>query len=492
MSDSEFNLYEDMKVRTKGEIYIGVVGPVRTGKSTFIKRFMDYCVIPSMKDASEVDRTLDEMPQSASGITVTTTEPKFIPGEAQSLFLEANSEIKIRLIDCVGFMIHGAGGHMEGDSERMVKTTWSNEEIPFTKAAEIGTNKVIENHSTVGIVVTSDGSFGEFTREAYLDAEKQTIENLKKIGKPFVVIVNSAHPTSEESKKITEEIIEKYNVNAIPLNCAQLKKEDLECILKNILFEFPVRKMEFTLPVWFEFLNDENELKNTVEKYVSDYIDGIKVMRDIANIPSPADDTQITGCNLIKRELSTGSALIELNLNDRYYYEMLSSLLNQEIEDDYMLMDILSTYSKQKALFDSYENAIHSVLNKGYAVVIPKKEEIKLDSPELVKNGNKYGIKLLAHSPSIHFIKADIETEVSPIVGSEEQARELIDFINKSAKEPEGIWQTNVFGKTIEELIFDGIKSKINMIGDDCQLKLQDTMQKIVNDLNGGMVCIII
>ena len=488
----EYDLYKDIQIRCGGEIYIGVVGPVRTGKSTFIKRFMDLMVLPGMEDGYEKERVTDELPQSAGGKTITTTEPKFIPKEAALVTMGEGVEAKVRLIDCVGYMVDGAGGHMENGEERMVKTPWSTEEIPFTMAAEMGTRKVITDHSTIGIVVTCDGSFGEIKRENYLPAEERTIKELKKMNKPFIVLVNSARPYSEEAIKQAREIGEKYNVTAMPVNCEQLKKEDINQILEKILYEFPLAMMEFYMPKWVEMLPAIHPLKTDLVSKVKDMMKKYNCIRDVVNQPVELKSDFIKKCKTDSVSMSEGCVRVWLEIDDSYYYEMLSELVGENIKNEYQLMSTLKEMAKMKKEYVKVLHAVNAVRQKGYGVVMPDRDEIRLDKPELIRHGNKFGVKIKAESPSIHMIRANIETEISPIVGSEDQAKDLIRYISDSDSGEEGIWETNIFGKTVEQLVNDGITGKLTMIGDESQMKLQETMQKIVNDSNGGMVCIII
>lgn len=488
----EYDLYNDIQVRCKGEIYIGVVGPVRTGKSTFIKRFMDLMVLPNMAESYEKELVVDELPQSAGGKTITTTEPKFIPKEAAKISFGEGIEAKVRLIDCVGYMVDGASGHMEEERERMVKTPWSSEEIPFTKAAEIGTRKVINDHSTIGIVITCDGSIGDIPRENYIQAEERTIKELKKLRKPFLVLLNTTKPYSEESLSLAEEIRSKFSVAVMPVNCEQLKKEDINQIFENILYEFPLTRMEFYMPKWVEMLSSEHKMKNDIINRVKELMKKYYCIRDVKNNPVTLDGPYIRKCKTDALDMADGCIRIWLDVDDTYYYEMLSEMAGESIENEYQLLSALREMTKMKKEYAKVLNAVSAVRQKGYGVVTPERSEIKLDTPEVIKHGNKFGVKIHAESPSIHMIRANIETEISPIVGSEEQAQDLIRFIIDSSKKEDGIWETNIFGKSVEQLINDGITSKITMIGDESQQKLQETMQKIVNDSNGGMVCIII
>jgi len=486
-----YDLYHDMKTRTGGEIYIGVLGPVRTGKSTFIKRFMEEMVLPSMEDVHAKVRAQDEMPQSAGGKTITTTEPKFVPNEAANVVLNEDVRVLVRLIDCVGYMVNGAAGHMEEDEERMVKTPWFEEEIPFTKAAEIGTDKVMNDHSTIGLVVTTDGSIGEIPRENYLEAEEKTILALKKLQKPFLVLINSQKPYSEEAKAVARQIIEKYNVTAMPVNCEQLRKEDIHGILENVLYEFPVAAVEFYMPKWVEMLPGNNPLKMELVEKIKDLMKDYSTVRDVLNKPIQLSGEYIKRCKMDSLSMSDGIVKVSLDAEDKYYYEMLTEMVGETIVDEYQLIHKLKSFVEMKNEYSKVLEAVNMVRMKGYGVVTPDKEEIVLEKPELIKHGNKFGVKIKASSPSIHMIRAGIETEIAPIVGSEQQAEDLIRYINQTESEV-GIWDTNIFGKTIEQLVNDGIAAKIAVIGEESQMKLQDTMQKIVNDSNGGMVCIII
>lgn len=486
------SLYKDIQSRTGGEIYIGVVGPVRTGKSTFIKRFMDLMVLPYMTQEHEKVRAQDELPQSAGGKTITTTEPKFIPKEAAKITLNEDIDVNVRLIDCVGYMVDGASGHMEEDTERMVKTPWSAEEIPFTQAAEIGTRKVINDHSTIGVVITCDGSFGEIPRENYISAEERTIQELKKIHKPFIVLVNSERPFSEETKKLAEDIGKKYQVTAMVVNCEQLKKDDIHAIMENILYEFPLTMVEFYMPKWVEMLPNTHKMKADIIARIKELMGYLGCIRDVAGSGISLESEYIRKCKMDGIDMATGCVSVSLDVDDSYYYEMLSDLIGETITGEYQLLSVLREMAKMKKEYVKVLHAVEAVRCKGYGVVTPDRDEITLDKPEVIRHGNKFGVKIKAESPSIHMIRANIETEISPIVGTEQQAEDLIRYISDAGTSEEGIWETNIFGKTVEQLVNDGITGKIAMIGEESQVKLQETMQKIVNDSNGGMVCIII
>lgn len=487
-----FELYKDIKLRTGGEIYVGVVGPVRTGKSTFIKRFMDLLVLPNLTDQHVKERTRDEMPQSASGKTIMTTEPKFVPKEAAEIMLAQDVNVKVRLIDCVGYMIEGVSGHIENGEERQVKTPWFEEEIPFTKAAGIGTRKVIHDHSTIGIVVTTDGSIGEIPRENYLEAEQKVIQELKSVGKPFVVILNTKKPYTERTKQLAKEMEENYQVKVIPLDCEQLREEDIHKIMEMILFSFPVSEVAFYIPKWVEMLSADHEVKTQILMYVRDVLEKIYVIRDVESGIKMPEESCIKRVKIRSIAMDTGKVAVEIEVDPTYYYEMLSEMTGTSIRGEYELLGLMKEMSELKKEYEVVKEALGAVRMKGYGVVTPEKTEIRLDEPVIIKQGNKYGVKIHSEAPSIHMIKANIETEIAPIVGSEQQAQDLVSYIKGAEGTEEGIWKTNIFGKSVEDLVMEGMRQKITMINDESQVKLQDTMQKVVNDSNGGLVCIII
>ncbi len=487
-----YHLYKDIQARTNGEIYIGVVGPVRTGKSTFIKRFMDVLVLPNMTDEHGKARTRDELPQSASGRTIMTTEPKFVPKDAAEIKLTDDVSVKVRLIDCVGYMVEGAVGHEEDNEERQVKTPWFDYEIPFTQAAGIGTKKVIHEHSTIGVVVTTDGSIGEIERKNYIDAEEKTIRELQAIGKPFVVLVNSVKPYGEEAVQVAEEITRNYGAQALAVNCAQLREEDIHKIMEAVLFEFPISEIQFFIPKWVEMLSRDHRIKADMLVHIRNVMDQMTEIRDAVRGVQTPDSDYISDMRVEKVEMDTGCVRVRVDILEKYYYEMLSELTGTQIAGQYELIAEMKKLAELRREYEGVKDAFDSVRMKGYGVVSPAKEEILLDEPTVIKQGNKYGVKIHSQAPSIHLIRANIETEIAPIVGSEQQAEDLIRYIKEAENTEEGMWGTNIFGKSIEELVMDGMQSKMMSINDESQLKLQDTMQKIVNDSSGGMVCIII
>ncbi len=487
-----FDIYKDIQARTGGEIYLGIVGPVRTGKSTFIKRFMDLLVLPKMENEHARERTRDELPQSASGKTIMTTEPKFVPKDAAEISLMNDVNVKVRLIDCVGYMVDGASGHMENEEERKVKTPWFEYEIPFTKAASIGTQKVIHDHATIGIVITTDGSICDLKRENYMGAEEKTIRELQSIGKPFVVLVNSRKPYSPEAMQVADDIKEKYNVTTMTVNCEQLREEDIHRIMERVLSEFPISEVQFYIPKWVEMLPREHRIKMDLVSHMKNILKSMSEIKDAAGGLEKSESEYIDDMKIDAIEMDTGCIKIRIQIGDGFYYEMLSDMTGMDISSEYELVRTMKEMAVMKQEYDEVKDAMNSVKMKGYGVVSPKKEEIHLDEPTIIKQGNKFGVKIHSEAPSIHMIRANIETEIAPIVGNEQQANDLVQYIKENSETESGIWGTNIFGKSIEELVTDGMKNKIMMINDESQVKLQDTMQKIVNDSNGGMVCIII
>lgn len=480
-----FDLYKDIEARTDGEIYLGVVGPVRTGKSTFIKRFMDLLVLPRVEEEHCRMRMMDELPQSASGRTIMTTEPKFVPNEAVEIRLDQDVKVKVRLIDCVGYMVDGAGGHMEANEERKVKTPWFEYEIPFTKAATIGTQKVIHDHATIGIVITTDGSICDLPRESYIEAEARTIQELQSIGKPFLVLVNSKKPFASEAKRVAEEITAKYAVTAMPVNCEQLKEEDIHRILEAVLYEFPISELRFFIPKWVEMLPRSHKIKMDLIKYMREVMKEISEMKDVFVKFPKVQSEYLEDVKIERVEMDSGCVDVTITAKEQYYYEMLSEMTGMQIGNEYELVKLMKEMSQLKEEFEDVKEAIVNVKMRGYGVVNPKREEIHLEEPTLIRQGNRFGVKIRSEAPSIHMIRANIESEIAPIVGNEQQAKDLVNYIKENGN-------ANIFGKTIEELVMDGMRSKLQSIGDESQVKLQDTMQKIVNDSNGGMVCIII
>lgn len=491
-SETRFDLYRDIQQRTNGEIYMGVVGPVRSGKSTFIKHFMEEAVIPNMIDEQSKSVAIDELPQSANGKTVMTTEPKFIPKEAAEIEFGEDTKAKIRLIDCVGYMVEGATGHMEAEEERMVRTPWFSYEIPFTKAAEIGTRKVIEDHSTVGVLVTTDGSFGEIDRTAYEVAEEKTVEELKKLGKPFIIILNSAFPFSSETKELAEQLQNKYNVNVVPISCEQMKKDDIERILGTLLQEFPLNEICFHIPKWTELLPNDHPVKQEMIEKAKIIIKTFTKIHDLQDKKLLEEDNN-SYFRLDETSLDSGKAKIKVEVPEYLYYEHMSEILGTNIDGEYQLIHLIRDMADRKNEYEKVSKACSEVKENGYGIVMPALEEVRLEEPELIRHGNKYGVKLKATAPSVHMIQAEVMTEVAPIVGTKEQAEDLMIYMQgQSEQAEEGIWDTNIFGKTLKQLVEEGIETKIDKMTIDSRRKIQETMKKIVNESTGGVICLII
>jgi stage IV sporulation protein A len=492
MENDTYRLYNDIKARTNGEIYIGVVGPVRTGKSTFIRRFMELLVLPAISDENNRTRAIDELPQASGGKTVMTTEPKFIPKDAIEISVSDGVSLKVRMIDCVGFMVDGAEGHLEDGKERLVRTPWYDYDIPFTKAAEIGTKKVISEHSTLGIVVTNDGSITDIKREGYIAPEERTVQELKKIGKPFVIVLNSQKPAGNEAKELARELTEKYQVPVLPVNCDQLKQKDVDGIFEKLLLSFPITELRFQMPKWLEAAEDTAEIKQHIIANARTLFLSVGTVQDILGLQQSGDE-YIDDITVEQVSLADGTAQLKYQIKEHYYYDMLSNMFQKEIRNEYALFRELKLLAETRSECARISMAMKEALNAGYGTVPPEREEIVLEEPAMIKSGNRYGVKIRATAPSIHLIKANISTEIAPIVGSEEQARDLVQYIQKETEaNPEAIWDVSIFGKTVSSLVEEGMSSKINKISQDCQQKLQSTMEKIVNESNGGMVCIII
>jgi len=488
------NLYKDIAERTKGDIYIGVVGPVRTGKSTFIKRFMDLLVIPNIENAYSKERAKDELPQSAAGRTIMTTEPKFVPNEAVEISMDDVATFKVRMIDCVGYLIPGANGHLDEDLPRMVSTPWSEEKMPFAQAAEMGTKKVINDHSTIGVVVTTDGSIADIPREDYIEAEERVIRELKDINKPFVIILNTQTPFSPETERLKGELTEKHGVPVVVLNCAQLKNEDINSVIESVLYEFPVQEIRVNYPRWIETLPLSHWLKQSFIHSVRDMVKGVGKLRDMRNHLGLLDENEhIKKAFLEKIALGEGTASVELGVDDSLFYRILSETTGMDISGEYQLISTIKVLAEAKKEFDKIKFALEEVHRKGYGIVTPATDEMRLEPPTLVKHGSKFGVKIKASAPSLHLIRADIETEVSPLVGSEAQSEELIDYINQEMSEdPSKIWDLNMFGKSMHEMVRDGLQNKLFRMPESAQMKFQDTLQRIINEGGGGLICIIL
>lgn len=488
------SIYQNIATRTAGDIYIGVVGPVRTGKSTFIKRFMETQVIPNIDNVYRKERARDELPQSGSGRTIMTAEPKFVPEEAAQIQLPDGAVFSVRLIDCVGYMVKGAIGQLENDAPRMVTTPWFDHEIPMTEAAEIGTKKVITEHSTIGIVVTTDGTIADIPREDYLEAEERVIRELQELGKPFIVLLNSADPKSERASAISKDITSRHGVRCMPVNCLELNEDDVNGILKAVLYEFPMQEMDLFLPAWVDALPSEHPIKNSLYQAVRGGTAELHHIREVDGVVNSLGTCEnISTAKITGIDLGTGIATIELKLPRELFYRTLSEQSGFEVADDGDLMSLLTNLASVKSEYDRVAGALQDVREKGYGIVVPGLDELKLEEPEIVKQGGRYGVRLRASAPSIHMIRADIETAVSPIVGNEKQSEEMVNYLLQEFEgDTSKIWQSNFFGRSFHELVSEDLQSKLKRMPDDARRKLQETLTRIINEGSGGLICIIL
>ncbi|MCM1578187.1 MAG: stage IV sporulation protein A [Ruminococcus sp.] len=497
MNTVENNIYKDIAKRTDGDIYIGIVGPVRTGKSTFIKRFMEQLVIPRIESDFRRERAVDELPQSAAGKTIMTTEPKFIPEDAVEISVgenEFNARFNVRLIDCVGYIVPSSIGYIENEAPRMVMTPWFSEEVPFNMAAEVGTRKVITEHSTIGLVVTTDGSISDIPRSEYEESEQRVIKELKAINKPFVVLLNCTDPKSGKSETLRSEMEEKYSTPVIAVNCLELKEEDIDNILKQVLFSFPVKEINIAMPKWITALGKDHWLKSEIYSAIKQAAENVKTVRDAGSIAKNVRSCEhITWSDIRSVDLGKGCADISVTVKSELFYKILGETTGIEISGESDLMPLLKELTAIKRKYEKIENALKEVDATGYGIVMPTIEELTLEEPEIVRQGGKYGVKLKASAPSIHMMKADIITEVSPIVGSEKQSEELVMYLLRDFEENPGkIWESNIFGKSLHELVNEGLHNKLYRMPVDARLKLQETLERIINEGCGGLICFIL
>lgn len=491
----EFDVYKDISERTDGDIYIGVVGPVRAGKSTFITNFMNRLVVPKIKSKHVRERMTDELPQSANGKAIMTTQPKFVPGEAVSVNIADNIDIRIRLVDCVGYLIDGATGHLENDKPRMVKTPWSDEAIPFEQAAEIGTQKVITEHSTIGVVMTSDGSIDtELARAAYVSAEERVVNELKSLGKPFIVVLNSKVPQSTETVKLAASLSDKYETAVIPLDVLNMTENDIKDLFAKVLMEFPLRDVEFKIDKWLQALPMDNEIISSLLAKIADKTAAMKKMSDYKAVDEAfVEGSDFASVAVSAVELGKGKVTYELAAKPELFYKALSASCGMEITDDFALMSNMKELVHAKKEYDKISVALESVKKTGYGVVAPSLDEMTLEEPQIVKQGSHYGVKLKASAPSLHIMEVDIAAEVSPVMGAEEQSEDMVkNMLASFETNPKGIWETDMFGKSMHVLVNEGLNNKLNSLPGDTQKKMRKTLSRIINEGKGGVICILL
>lgn len=488
------SIYQNIATRTAGDIYIGVVGPVRTGKSTFIKRFMETQVIPGIENVYRRERARDELPQSGSGRTIMTAEPKFVPEEVAQIQLPDGASFSVRLIDCVGYMVKGAIGQFENDAPRMVTTPWYDHEIPMTEAAELGTRKVISEHSTIGIVITTDGTISDIPREDYLEAEERVIRELQELGKPFIVLVNSEEPKSERAAAISRDIASRYEVNCMPVNCLTLEEDSVAAILKAVLYEFPMQELDLFLPPWVDALPAEHPIKSRLYDAIRQGTSNLNHIREVEGVIAALGACEdISEAKITAIDLGTGVAVARLRLPRELFYKTLSEQSGFEVADDGDLMSLLTRLAGVKAEYDKVAGALKDVRETGYGIVIPGIDELQLEEPEIMKQGGRYGVRLKASAPSIHMIRADIQTAVSPIVGNEKQSEDMVNYLLQEFEgDTSKIWQSNIFGRSFHELVNEDLQTKLKRMPEDARKKLQETLTRIINEGSGGLICIIL
>ena len=488
------NIYEDIAKRTQGDIYIGVVGPVRTGKSTFIRKFMETLVLPNIENEFKRDRTRDEIPQSGSGKTIMTVEPKFVPADGVVIQLKDSVSLKVRMVDCVGYIVEGALGHEENGKQRLVSTPWSKDAMTFEEAAEIGTKKVIRDHSTIGVVVITDGSVTGIERGSYIEAEERVIDELKSMNKPFVVILNSLTPKDEKTEILRNELEEKYEVPILPVNVEQMEEPDIENILETVLYDFPLNEIRINISKWVEGLEKNHWIKESIISTLKQCIANLQKIRDIDDIVNGFENQEfLDGVTVENVELGEGVVNIQLSTKQELFYNVLEEKSGFKIEEDSQLLNLVTTLSKVKQEYDKIEVALNDAKNFGYGVVAPSLSELSLEEPEIIKQGKQYGVKLKANAPSLHIIKADISTEVSPIVGNQNQGEEMVKYLlNEFEQNPSEIWESNMFGKSLNDLVKEQLQSKLYTMPDEIRFKIQKTLQKIINEGSNNIITIIL
>ncbi len=490
----KFDIFKDIAERTGGDIYIGVVGAVRTGKSTFIKKFMETLVLPNILNENDKTRAIDELPQSAAGRTIMTTEPKFVPNQAVQIHVDEGLDINVRLVDCVGYAVTEAKGYEDENGPRMVNTPWFEEPIPFQEAAEIGTRKVIQEHSTIGVLMTTDGTITDISRDAYVEAEERVVAELKEVGKPFIMILNSTDPYSEEAQLLSEELSQKYDIPVLAMSVANMKDDDITSVLREVLFEFPVHEVNVNLPSWVMVLNEDHWLRKNLEESVQGTVQDIRRLRDVRVVVDQFKEFEfIDDATLADMDMGLGVAEIDLFAPDELYDQILMEVVGVEIKGKDHLLQLMVEFSTAKAQYDKVAEALAMVKQTGYGIATPQLEDMTLDEPELIRQGSRFGLRLKATAPSIHMIKVDVESEFAPIIGSETQSQELLRYLMQDFEEdPLKMWNSDIFGRSLASIVREGISAKLSMMPDNARYKLKETLERIINEGNGGLIAIIL
>ncbi|QHE52524.1 stage IV sporulation protein A [Pontibacillus sp. HMF3514] len=488
------DIFKDISKRTDGDIYLGVVGAVRTGKSTFIKKFMETVVLPNIQDEGERARAQDELPQSAAGRTIMTTEPKFVPNQAVEVHVDEGLDVNFRVVDCVGYTVEGAKGYEDEDGPRMINTPWYEEPIPFHDAAEIGTRKVITEHSTIGVVVTTDGTIGEIPREDYVEAEERVVEELKEVGKPYIMIVNSVKPHSQETEMLRQELQEKYDIPVLAMSVESMREDDVYNVLREALYEFPVLEVNVNLPSWVMVLNEDHWLRKNYQDAIQQTVQDIKRLRDVDRVVNQFGDYDyIDTAQLSGMEMGDGVAEIDLQAPDHLYDQVLKEIVGEEIRGKDHLLQLMQDFAHAKREYDQVADALTMVKQTGYGIASPSVHEMSLEEPEIIRQGSRFGVRLKAVAPSIHMVKVDVESEFAPIIGTEKQSEELVRYLMQDFEEdPLSIWNSDIFGRSLNSIVREGINAKLSLMPENAQYKLQETLQRIINEGNGGLIAIIL
>lgn len=488
------DVFKDIAERTGGDIYLGVVGAVRTGKSTFIKKFMELVVLPHIENEAERARTQDELPQSAAGKTIMTTEPKFVPNQAVNVLVDDGLEVNIRLVDCVGYTVPGAKGYEDENGPRMINTPWYEEPIPFHEAAEIGTRKVIQEHSTIGVVITTDGSIGDIPRQDYVEAEERVINELKEVGKPFIMVINTVQPYHPDTEKLRAKLNEKYDIPVLAMSVESMRDTDVMNVLREALYEFPVLEVNVNLPSWVMILKDKHWLRESYQEAVKETVKDIKRLRDVERVVEQFSQFEfIDQARLAGIEMGQGIAEIDLYAPDDLYDQILKEIVGVEIRGRDHLLQLMQDFVHAKTEYDQVSDALRMVKQTGYGVAAPSLSDMSLDEPEIIRQGSRFGVRLKAVAPSIHMIKVDVESEFAPIIGTEKQSEELVRYLMQDFEDdPLSIWNSDIFGRSLSSIVREGIQGKLSLMPENARYKLKETLERIINEGSGGLIAIIL